>query len=287
MPLDRPLMARERIVMRPASRGLRGILQLGRYNHTAARSGLREHLHFRAIEICFLVKGRQTYRVGGKSYVLRGGDVFVTFPDEVHSTGGLPQEKGALYWMVLAVSKKDGPFLGLPEHQGAALLRALRGLPLRHFPGSWKMKEHLDAFTRLYHKPSNPLRACALGNHTIAFLLEVIECSRNPALRIRARPLTPVLDHIQSHLDEPLGVPELAKLAGLSEARFKVRFKEETGIPPGEYVQRTRIDESRRRLLTKGASITRVAFDLGFSSSQYFTTVFKRFTGKSPSDIVR
>ena len=275
-------MARERIVMRPTARGLRGILQLGRYHHTSAQSGLREHMHLRAMEICFLVKGRQTYRVGGHNYMLRGGEVFVTFPDELHSTGGLPQEKGVLYWMVLTVSKNGSLFLGLPEHEGAALLRTLRGIPLRHFHGSWKMKEHLDAFTRLYHEPSNPLRACALANRAVAFLLEVIGCSRNPALRKRTRPLTPVLDHIQNHLDEPLGVPELAKRAGLSPARFKVWFKEETGIPPGEYVQRARIDEACRRLATKEATITRIAFDLGFSSSQYFTTVFKRFTGKSP-----
>ena len=275
-------MTRERIVMRPAARGLRGILQLGRYNHISARPGLREHQHCRAMEICFLVKGRQTYSVRGNIYALRGGDVFVTFPDEVHSTGGLPQEKGVLYWMVLAVPEKGEPFIGLPEHEGAALLRTLRGIPLRHFRGSWKMKEHLDSFTRLYHEPSNPLRACALANHAVAFLLEVIGCARNPARRNPVRPLSPLLDHIQSHLGEPLGVPELAKRAGLSEARFKVRFKEETGIPPGEYVQRARIEEARRRLAAKDATITRIAFDLGFSSSQYFTTVFKRFTGKSP-----
>lgn len=280
-------MARERIVMRPAARGLRGILQLGRYNHTAARSGLREHLHFRAMEICFLVKGRQTYSVGGKPYVLRGGDVFITFPDEVHSTGGLPQEKGVLYWMVLAIPEKGAPFLGLPEYERAALLRALRGMPHRCFRGSWKMKEHLDSFTRLYHEPSHALRSCALANHAVAFLLEVVACSQNLPRHSPVRPLSPVLDDIQNQLGEPLGVPELARRAGLSESRFKARFKEETGIPPGEYVQRARIEEARRRLAVKDATITRIAFDLGFSSSQYFSTVFKRFTGKSPRDGIR
>jgi AraC-like DNA-binding protein len=236
------------------------------------------------MEICFLVKGRQTYSVGGKIYSLRGGDVFVTFPDEVHSTGGLPQEKGVLYWMVLAVPKQGETFLGLPKSDGAALLRTLRRIPLRHFRGSWKMKEHLDSFTRLFHEPSNSLRACALANHAVAFLLEVVGCAQNPARRSSVRPLLPVLDHIQNHLGEPLGVPELARRSGLSAARFKVRFKAETGVPPGEYVQRARIEEARRRLAAKDATITRIAFDLGFSSSQYFATVFKRFTGKSPRD---
>ena len=147
------------------------------------------------------------------------------------------------------------------------------------------MKEHLDAFTRLYHEPARPLRSCAMANQLVAFLLEVIAAADHPAASAPIRPLAPVLAYIEAHLDEPLGIPELARLAGLSEARFKVRFKEETGVPPGDYVQRARIEEARRRIAAGDKSITRVAFDLGFSSSQYFSTVFKRFTGRSPREV--
>ena len=51
--------------------------------------------------------------------------------------------------------------------------------------------------------------------------------------------------HWPAHLT-PADVPALAAQAGLSEARFKVRFKEEVGIPPGEYVLRARVDEARK-----------------------------------------
>lgn len=284
MPTARQPFTRARIVMRPACGGLRGQLQLGRYNYTSARSGLREHRHRSAIEICVLVKGRQTYRVGGQFHSLRGGDVFVTFPDETHGTGGLPEEKGILYWMVLAMPEKGRPFLGLPDQEGAALVRALRGLGRRHFRGSPKMKEHLDAFTRLFHESGGAIRSCAMRNQAVAFLLEMIACERMPDAAKPARSLAPVLEHIRRNPGEALGIPELARRAGLSEARFKARFKQETGIPPGEFVLRTRIDEARRRLIAGRDPITRIAFDLGFSSSQYFATVFRRFTGKSPSD---
>jgi AraC-like DNA-binding protein len=284
MPTTRQLFARARIVMRPASGALRGRLQLGRYNYISAKSGLREHRHRSAIEICFLVKGRQTYRVGGEYHSLRGGDVFVTFPDETHSTGGLPEGKGILYWMVLAMPEKGRSFLGLPDQEGAALARALRGLGRRHFRGSPKMKEHLDAFTRIFHESRGALRSCAMTNHAAAFLLEVLACERMPDSAKPARSLAPVLEHIRSNPGEALGIPELARRAGFSEARFKARFKQETGIPPGEFVLRTRIDEARRRLIAGRDPITRIAFDLGFSSSQYFATVFRRFTGMSPSE---
>jgi len=271
------------VVMKLATRGASGVLSLGRYNHTAAHPGLTEHAHGGAIEICFLVKGRQTYRLGECDYRLSGGDVFIAFPDEKHSTGGNPQEKGELYWMTVLVSSSSGSLLGLPPKQGRAVLRSLLGIGQHHFRGSWRMKDSLDAITTHYHQARSPLTDFAISHYTGAFLLELLACAKSGAGRVVPRSLVPVLRHIEQHLDEPVSVSQLASLAGLSEARFKARFKEETGIPPGEYVLRARIQEAQRRLAADEGSITRLAFDLGFSTSQYFATVFKRFTGQTPS----
>jgi len=284
MTIPRKLFSQDRIEMRPKFGILQNLLVLGRYNNIAAGPGLPMHRHHNSLEICYLMRGRQTYCVDGKSHRLRGGDVFITFPDEVHSTGGSPQEKGVLYWMQLAMPDRGESFLGLPPRQATALVRALLETGNRHFRGSLGMKKHLDALTMLFHEPQNPLSACAMANQAVGFLLEVIGCRRAPGSISPVRPLAAVIDYIQKHSGEPLGIPELAHLAGLSEARFKVRFKEATGVPPGEYVQRIRIEEARRRLAAGRESVTRIAFDLGFSSSQYFATVYKRYTGKSPRD---
>lgn len=285
MPANRDQFSRDRIVMRPSSRILHALVELGRYNLTAAKSALPGHKHRNAFEICFLVRGRQTYRVRNELFSLRGGDVFITFPDEIHSTDGLPEEKGILYWMLLARPAPGESFLGLPPRESAGLLAALPNIARRHFRGSCKMKEHLDAITSLHHKPGSALRSCGIANHAVSFLLEVIECGNKAQTSSPpGRPLERVIEHIQTHLDEPLGIPELARRAGLSEPRFKVHFKEVTGIPPGEYVQRARIEEAQRRLSGGAEPVTTIAFDLGFSTSQYFATVFKRYTGKSPGE---
>jgi AraC-like DNA-binding protein len=286
MSLSRDLMKHRRLTMKPARHGVTDVTLLGRYNYTSAQPALVDHIHLKAIEICFLVKGCQTYRVGGQNYRLTGGDVFITFPNERHSTGGSPEEKGVLYWMVLRVPADGGDFLGLRRSQGETMLKALFAIENRHFRGSWKMKEHLDALTLLYHQRQDPLRAIGMVNKAIAFLLEVLACSQGRVKPSTLHPLAPVLRHIEQHLDEPLSIPELAAKAGLSEARFKVRFKQETGIPPGEYVLRARVDEARRRLERGHSTVTQVAFDLGFSTSQYFATVFRRFTGEKPSSIL-
>ena len=91
-----------------------------------------------------------------------------------------------------------------------------------------------------------------------------------------------VLRHIEGHLEEPLALPGLAERAGLSLPRFKSRFKQEVGIPPADYVLRCKIEAAKQRLAGSTVSVTDVAFELGFSSSQYFATVFRRYTRQTP-----
>jgi AraC-like DNA-binding protein len=56
-------------------------------------------------------------------------------------------------------------------------------------------------------------------------------------------------------------------------------------MPPHEYILRCKIDRAVAQLEAGERSITDIAYDLGFSSSQYFATVFKRFTRLNPRDI--
>jgi AraC-like DNA-binding protein len=46
----------------------------------------------------------------------------------------------------------------------------------------------------------------------------------------------------------------------------------------------TKIEAAQKRLRAGGDSITQIAMDLGFVSSQYFATVFKRIAGQTPRD---
>ena len=90
-------------------------------------------------------------------------------------------------------------------------------------------------------------------------------------------------------MSEPdkLTIDVLSTIAGLSPSRFKALFKEKLGIPPAEYALRLRIEEARRRLAARDASVTRVALDLGFSSSQYFASSFKRLTRMKPREAIK
>ena len=71
---------------------------------------------------------------------------------------------------------------------------------------------------------------------------------------------------------------------GLTPSHFTVAFKREVGVTPLEYLTTLRIDEAARRLRSGNEAVTGIAMDLGFSSSQYFSLVFKQRKGCTPSE---
>src|SRR5207253_281249 len=104
----------------------------------------------------------------------------------------------------------------------------------------------------------------------LEFLLRVIgNAGHNP--RTSVSPLiSGLLRHIETNRHETLPLPALAARAGLSLPRLKTRFKQEVGIPPAEYILRCKIETAKYRLSQPHASVTRIAHELNFSSSQYF-----------------
>jgi AraC-like DNA-binding protein len=266
---------------------LPGLVMFGRYQYAASQSGLLSHSHRDAIEICFLERGEQSYRVRGSVYRLRGSDQFFTLPGELHDSADLPQERGILYWLILRLEPPK-KLLGLSEALAARLKRELRLMPTRHFRAHPDCARLLAQVTGLLTEenprgwPSAPVyRQLRLQSLLLQYLTLTIEASHRGA-RGSATPLMQrVLHYVEEHLTDPIQVSRLAEVARLSESRFKTRFKGEIGIPPAEFWLRKKM--GRATVLLKTSSVTEVAFALGFSSSQYFATVFKRYLLTNPS----
>jgi AraC-like DNA-binding protein len=263
---------------------LPGVLEIGSYHYKSAQRGLQGVAHAGCFGICHLVRGVQTYRVGDELCHLRGGDQLLTFPGEALDTAGTPEEKGHLHWLVLRMQPLEAPLLFLDVTAAVALRKALLALPNRHFAA------HPDAdelaatiLNTLQKRPARMLARMAVAQWLLRYIFQMLEASgRDQAARPSPR-IQRCLDHIAGHLHETLSVPELANLIGLSESRFKNRFRDEVGIPPGDYVLRTKITAACRDLEISGSTITSVAHAFGFSSSQYFATVFRRFMGLTPT----
>jgi AraC family transcriptional regulator len=74
----------------------------------------------------------------------------------------------------------------------------------------------------------------------------------------------------------------IAQKVGLSMTSFYRRFNEEVFMTPGQYLIQRRIHRAKILLCDSAMSITTIAHTLGYSSSQYFATTFKRVAGVTP-----
>lgn len=92
------------------------------------------------------------------------------------------------------------------------------------------------------------------------------------------------ISYLRKNLNEHLDLTDLARISGYSLSRFKSKFRNETGITPGEYISLQKIEHAKHQLLETNISITEIAYSLGFSSSNYFSTVFKKYSDSTPRE---
>lgn len=273
-----------RIEVHPDPDGRTGIRLLGWLEHHRAQKPLEPHLHPGCAEVCLLARGRQSYHVGGMDYVLRGGDVFVTWPDETHGTESLPQEKCILYWFQLCM-EPGTPLAGLPPEASDRLRQGLRSaLPRlgRAPPEVFPLLESLFQLIRM----EDPWMEALLDARMREILVALVRPATHPAdARGRAQErVQAAIRLMKANLAEPPPLARLAEAAGCSLPRFKVLFRERTGMPPGEYLARLRLSAAADRLRAGGESVTRIAMDLGYSTSQSFAAAFRRQYGLSPTE---
>lgn len=266
----------------PRKLGLPEVPVLGMYRFRGAQPELAPHRHLGRIEICYLAEGQQVYHVGGRDFVLKRGDFFISMPDEVHGTGGHPQGRAMLHWLNIDLARR--PLLGMAPSATSTLVKRLLALKKRHFRAPARTQVVFDDLQRLVRARPDATGRLLMRLRVLDLLAAVVEAGEATGASAGTPGMNPVLQHIDAHMDEALPVQALARVAGLSMPWFQARFRREMGMPPADYVMRRKVAKAQE-LLKTGQRVTTVAFNLGFSSSQYFATVFRRYTGKAPRDL--
>lgn len=91
-----------------------------------------------------------------------------------------------------------------------------------------------------------------------------------------------VVDYIHTHLNQPLGIGELASAAGYSEGHFSRCFKQITGYLPHKFIRLARIEKARELLSISELSVEEISEKCGFSSPSHFIKQFKEQEGATP-----
>ncbi|WP_000845449.1 helix-turn-helix domain-containing protein, partial [Vibrio mimicus] len=97
--------------------------------------------------------------------------------------------------------------------------------------------------------------------------------------------IRPVLRYLETNFDQPLNLEEVALQAHLSPYHFHRIFKAVVGETLGDFMRRLKMEKSASVLFYHKRSITEVALDFGFSSSQAFAKAFKQHFGLTASQV--
>lgn len=93
-------------------------------------------------------------------------------------------------------------------------------------------------------------------------------------------------EYLVQHLDMPPSLIDLAKIAGINEYKLKKGFKEMFGNTVFGYLADIRLEIAKTDILENKKTASEIAFELGYSSVQHFSTAFKKKFGVPPTRCV-
>ncbi len=99
-----------------------------------------------------------------------------------------------------------------------------------------------------------------------------------------SKPVRMSLEYMENHFKGKISLELLAKEANLSPAYLSKLIKTETGLSLPDHINKIRIEESKRILLTSNSGIGELAELVGYTYSNHFAKMFKKFTGMTPSE---
>ena len=257
-----------------------GIPLIAMYSNSTSAETLETHDHGSLFEICYLKRGTQKYCIGNDEYTLNGGEVFITFPREKHSTGNDPQSRGCLYWFHL--DSRCSSLLGLDKESSERLIESLYSVKNKSFKIKDEVASKLLKAYSLFDR-GDELDIIAARSMLTVFLCELILSERNiDKSSVISDPINRAKIYMDDNIKEKINLVELSEMINFSLSHFKLKFKKEIGIPPGEYIMQRKIYDSISLLTEK--SLTYIAYEYNFSSPQHYSKNFKAVTGMTPKE---
>lgn len=243
------------------------------------------------IRIYYVIEGKHEWCIAHQSYVFYPGDVAVILPGIPFGSDNSILEIGAFTWIHLGIQKLDnghilpGKWSGLSASESAAIGKILS---LNNSPVLARCSEagkilkciHAELF-------GQEIGYQTRVNHQVdELLIQVTRHMTRQSHPGRDFPKTfmRLEEVLRQNLEHQWTVEEMAALVGLGTTLFTERVKSYSGFSPINYLINIRISEAIKLLKRPDISVTDIALNTGFYSSQHFSTTFKKLTGYRPSE---
>lgn len=147
---------------------------------------------------------------------------------------------------------------GFPDNAAAVFEELIREFHLKHY---------------MHHSAENAL---------LIYLLTVL--SRHIHTVQDTGDIGRVIMLMNISFDIPYNSEPYAKMCALSQSRFSHKFKEVTGEVPSKYFIKIKMEKARELLKFSNLSVSEIAERVGYDNALYFSRLFKKYTGLSPTE---
>jgi len=229
--------------------------------------------------------------IDNQEFTVKAGDVFVIAPNHKH-------QYQKMHGLALANILFDPDTLGIDKWD----IRALPGFhALFSLEPAFRTQHNFKSRLQLSETQLNQV-------NEIIHDLTMETKQRNPGYRVMARALfmqlavslsrayssTPTeesidllrigdaIAHIETNFAEKITLAELAKKSHLSQRHFSRVFQDSIGRAPIDHLMHVRCQKATELLKHTNHTITDIAFDCGFSDSNYFTRCFRKTMEHTP-----
>ena len=228
--------------------------------------GIRDHYL-----IHYILSGRGACRIGEGQWELQAGDAFLVRPEQTAHYQAAAEDPWEYYWVGFA-----GP--SAPLLLSATVFAA--GPVARPRAGDRLRQALLEIYKARGSGYSSAVRMAGYLQAALGLLMEEEPARPEEALADYARRGA---QFIQRNYSRPIGVEEVAREVRLSRSHLYRAFQAVYGCSPSEYLTRCRLQRARQLLASTALPVGAVAASAGFEDPLYFSRLFRRRTGQSPS----
>jgi AraC family L-rhamnose operon regulatory protein RhaS len=253
------------------------------------------------IEFHFLESGSMPYSQENKEVVLAPNHLTITRPWEARKVGNPYIGMGKFYWVIIDLGVRRPhqewvwpDWITLTKADLARLTKILRHNETSIFKADQRVR---DCFKRINivvntdENGSNASRVRLLVNYLLILILDLLNTESielNEALTDSSRSVAYFLKELDKSLSENWTIEQMSQSAGVGLTRFTHHCKQLTNLTPMRYLTMRRLEMSKKILLeNEELTIGEVAYMCGFTTSQYFSTVFKKHEKCSPNEYRR
>lgn len=247
------------------------------------------------IEIVYVEEGNLPWQVEGQIQPVGPASVFFTLPWQWH--GSTVDFEPGHYWNFVLINvegeclDRPGPLrfpdaFGFSEAQQRRIVKTLSNTSRHVWPASDALAQAMRSLVR-DHAAGEPFCAqrCAAWAVIIFTELEqTIRKKRTIHSGSSAARIERLIPELNRRLEEPWSLDAMAAFCGLKRTQFVEMVRMHTGDTPTALLNRLRVEKARYLLRESSQSVTEIAFECGFSNSQYFARVFRSLTGIPASE---